>query len=136
MALRAPLNAVALNPSAAIHPMCRDEADQSCGCQSDQLFLYSERSAVAGVPSGHADMYLVSLSQCERSRRNCRFKGGLLARVIVRSRSIVKHTPAVSFRYDPVFSDTHVGLRSHENAPALQPFQQVLRRVRVRRRLP
>src|SRR5215210_8479758 len=77
------------------------------------LVFNAKRRAIAGVSSRHADMHLVSLTQCQGSRSHSGFKCRLLAGVLVGSRSIMKHTPAVSFRYDPVFSYAHVSLRSN-----------------------
>jgi hypothetical protein len=68
--------------------------------------LYAKSRPVAGVSSGHADMNLVPLSQCKRSRRYRGFKSGFLTGVLVRAPSVVKHTPAASFGHDSIFRDT------------------------------
>jgi hypothetical protein len=98
---------------------------QDGGRRPDLLLRHPKGGAIAGLSSGHADTYLVSLSECEGRRGDSGFESRFLAGIVVRCRFIVKHAPAVSFRYDPVFSDTHLSLHAHENAPAVELFQRL-----------
>src|SRR4051794_18998376 len=89
---------------------------------SGLVVLYTQRSAISGVSARYTDMHFVSLSQGQRSCGNRRLESSFLARVLVRSRSVVKPAPAFPVGYSPVSGEAHPSLLRTE-PPAREPFR-------------